>query len=64
MRIMARETVTGVKALAERLGVHRCTVHRWMKQGVLKRAILSHFRKIVIFDIEMVYKCLNHKSNY
>lgn len=58
---MERTTIRGSKALAERLGVSRWTVYQWHKEGILKSAILSEFRRIIIYDLEKVYECLNHR---
>lgn len=58
---MKRSTITGNKALAKELGVSRSTVQKWKRRGVLDSAILSHFGHIVIYDLDIVYECLNHK---
>lgn len=57
-----RETITGNKTLAKVLGVHENSVSKWKKSGVLDNAILSNFGRITIYDLEMVYVCLNHKK--
>lgn len=59
---MIRDTVTGHKALAARLGVTSRTVQYWKSEGVLNNAILSEFRRTIIYDVEKVYECLNHRK--
>lgn len=59
---MKRTTVTGNKALAEALNVSPWTVWNWKSSGILDRAILSEFRRTIIYDLEKVYECLNHKK--
>lgn len=56
-----RETITGNKRLAAILNVHYNTVTKWKKLGVLDNAILSNFGRIIIYDLEKVYQCLNYK---
>ena len=56
-----RNTVTGVAKLAEALGLHKNTVSKYRSQGILQPAILSEYRRVVIFDLDKVYECLNHK---
>lgn len=57
-----RETVTGNRNLAIALNVHRNTVNKWKRQGILNNAILSQIGRIIIYDIEKVYQCLNYKK--
>lgn len=56
-----RETIIGNKALAKQIGVHFQTVGRWKKSGVLNSAILSEYGRIIIYDLDKVYQCLNYK---
>lgn len=56
-----RETITGNKALANKLGVTDRTISNWRKRGVLLDATLSDYGKTIIYDLEKVYQCLNHK---
>lgn len=56
-----RETITGNKALANVLGVHYMTVQNWRKKRILDPAILSEYGRTIIYDLEKVYQCLNHK---
>lgn len=58
---MARTIVRGIGALANALGVHRATVSRYRKEGILRPATVSEYRGIVLFDLDKVYQCLNHK---
>ena len=57
---MERTTVRGNRALADKLGVHFNTVQNWRKNGVLAPAILSEFGRIIIYDLDKVFECLNH----
>ncbi len=57
---MERTTIRGNRALAEKLGVHFNTVQNWRKEGILAPAILSEYRKTIIYDLEKVYECLHH----
>ena len=57
-----RTTITGNRNLARTLGVHWQTVHNWRKSGILKPATLSDYGRIIIYDLDKVYECLNHKK--
>lgn len=59
---MKRMTITGNKALAAEIGVSPWTISTWKTSGVLDKAILSEFRRTIIYDLEKVYECLNHKK--
>ena len=59
---MARITIRGSKALAAELRVSQETVRKWRKEGVLRPATLVDFRRVIIYDLEKVYECLNHRS--
>lgn len=54
-------TITTTKALAAHLGVSRATVHKWKKSGILDKAILSQYGRIIIYDLDKIYTCLNHR---
>lgn len=58
---MERTTIRGNKALAEKLGVHFNTVQKWRSQGTLKPATLSEYGRVIIYDLDKVYECLNHR---
>lgn len=58
---MSRETITGNKALALEIGVSSRTIGMWKAEGILDKAIISNFRRTIIYDLEKVYECLNHK---
>ena len=58
--IMERITVKGEKKLAARLDVHVNTVRKWKNGGILDRAMLSRYGRITIYDLEIVYECLNY----
>ncbi len=60
---IVRETVRGVKGLAERLGVHKCTVQKWRNMGVLDKATIADYGRIIIFDFDKVCECLKHHSS-
>lgn len=57
---MERTIIRGNKALAEKLGVSTVTVWNWKRNGVLMPAILSNFGRVIIYDLEKVFECLNH----
>lgn len=59
---MRRETIKGNKALAMAIGVSPQTICAWKAEGVLNNAIISNFRRTIIYDLEKVYECLNHKK--
>lgn len=59
---MNRTIIRGNKALAERLGVSQVTVWNWRKSGVLIPATISEFRRVIFYDLEKVFECLNHKK--
>ena len=54
--------IRGSKALAEKLGVSQVTVWHWRKIGVIMPAIVSEFGRVIIYDLEKVYKCLNYQA--
>lgn len=58
---MERTTITGNKALADKLGVSAWTISLWKNEGILDCAILSNFRRTIIYDLDKVYECLHHK---
>ncbi len=58
---MERTTVTGNKALAEKLGVSSRTVHNWRSSGVLHSATIADYGRIIIYDLDKVYECLHHR---
>lgn len=60
---LVRETVRGVKGLAERLGVHKCTVQKWRNMGVLDKATVADYGRVIIFDFDKVCECLQHHSS-
>lgn len=59
---MERTTIRGNRALAEELGVHFNTVQNWRKLGILKAATLCEYGRVIIYDLEKVYECLNHQQ--
>lgn len=58
---MKRITIKGNKALALEIGVSPQTIWSWKSSGALNDAIISDFRRTIIYDLEKVYECLNHK---
>ncbi len=58
---MKRTTIRGNKALALEIGVSPWTISMWKAEGILDNAIVSNFRRTIIYDLEKVYECLNHK---
>ena len=59
---MERKIIRGNKALAEKLEVSVVTISKWRKKGVLKPATLSDFGRVIIYDLEKVFECLNYKA--
>lgn len=59
---MERTTITGNKALAEKLGVSSKTIQNWKKSGVLSIAILVEYGRTIIYDLDKVYESLHHKT--
>lgn len=59
---MARELIRGNGRLAERLGVTKRTVATWRKKGVLDAGTVSYFGRVIIYDLDKVLECLNHRS--
>lgn len=59
---MERTIIKGNKALAEVLNVHLCSIQRWKKEGILAPSIICDFRRTIIYDLEKVFECLNHKK--
>lgn len=57
---MERNIIKGNRALAAALGLHYQTIQNLRKRGVLKKATLSDFGKIIIYDLDKVMECLNH----
>ena len=57
---MDRMIIRGNKALAYALSVHHNTVYNWKKSGVLDKAILSEYGRVIIYDLDKVFQCLNH----
>lgn len=58
---MERTLVKGNKELADRLGVHPQTIQNWRKRGVLAKATVSDFGRIILYDLDKVLECLNFK---
>lgn len=58
---MERTTIRGNSALAQKLGVSRETVQEWRKEGVLAPATLVEFRRVIIYDLDLVYECLRNR---
>ena len=59
---MNRTIIRGNKALADKLGVTQRTICNLRRAGVLAPATLSDFGKIIIYDLDKVFECLNHKK--
>jgi hypothetical protein len=53
--------IKGNKALAAEIGVSVRTVQEWRASGILKSATISDFRRTIIYDLDKVFECLNHK---
>ncbi|MBD5585344.1 MAG: helix-turn-helix domain-containing protein [Clostridia bacterium] len=59
---MDRIIIRGNKALAEKLGVTEKTIGNWRRAGVLAQATLSDFGRVIIYDLDKVFECLNYKK--
>lgn len=53
--------VKGNKALAQRLGVSRRSVQQWRKEGILRPAVVSDFRRTIIYDLDKALECLRNR---
>lgn len=53
--------VKGNIKLAEALGVHKMTIQKWKKEGLLNDAMVVNFRRTIIYDLDKVYQCLQYK---
>lgn len=60
--IMERTIVKGNTSLAERLGVHRKTVENWRKKGILSQATLADYGRVILYDLDLVFECLQYKK--
>ena len=58
---MERTIIKGNTSLANKLGVHRKTVDNWRKKGVLAKATISEYGRIILYDLELVFECLHHE---
>ncbi len=59
---MERTLIRGNKALAATLGVSCRTVSAWREKGVTDEAVVSHYGRIIIYDLDKVLCCLNYKK--
>lgn len=59
---IARNVIRGSKALAEKLSVSQETVRKWRKSGILAPATLSDYGRVIIYDLDKVYECLNYRK--
>ena len=56
------EIVKGNKTLALKLGVHPQTVQKWRRAGILAPAVLAEHGRVIIYDLQKVFECLDHKQ--
>lgn len=56
------DIVVGHKNLAKIVQRHPKTIEEWVKRGVLDSAILSHYGRTYIYDINKVFEALNHRQ--
>lgn len=57
-----KNTIKGHNNLAAELGVSPRTVQRWNASGILAPAVLSRYGRVVIYDLDKVFECLNHQT--
>lgn len=50
-----------IPELAQKLGVHRATVHRWVRKGLLPATQVGTGRKIYLIPEEAVKFCLTKR---
>ncbi|MBD5237726.1 MAG: DUF3853 family protein [Bacteroidales bacterium] len=57
---MERTIIRGSKGLADILGVHFNTVLNWRKKGLLDKATVAEYGRVILYDLELVLECLHH----
>ena len=57
---MERVYIRGNKALAAKLGVSTRTVSTWRERGITDDAVVSHYGRVIIYDLDKVLCCLNY----
>ncbi len=55
--------IKGNRRLAKALGVHYTTVQKWKSSGRLNKAILIQWGRVIIYDLEKVFECLNGQGD-
>lgn len=53
--------IRGNKELAKRLQVSERTIGSWRQRGILDAATLSYYGRVIVYDLDKVYECLNYK---
>lgn len=53
--------IRGNKNLAKKLKVSERTVGSWRQRGILDKAMLSYYGRVIFYDLDKVYECLNYK---
>ncbi len=56
------ELIKGNKALAARLGVSVRTVQQWRKEGLLRDATVSDYRRTIIYQLDKALRSLRNAS--
>ena len=52
--------IRGNKKLAEHLGVHHQTVQAWRRKGLLAKATVAEYGRIILYDLNRVLDCLQY----
>lgn len=56
-----RTIIKGNNGLARELGVHCKTVQGWRKKGILAKATVAEYGRVILYDLELVLECLHHQ---
>ncbi len=51
--------VRGHRKLARQLHVHESTVRAWLRRGVLKKSVVCHLGRVILYDYDLVLEELN-----
>lgn len=53
--------IKGNKALAEEIGISLKTLYNWKREGILEPAVVFHYRRTIVYNLEKVFECLKHR---